>query len=630
MYFPSLRVWLGVSLDSKRDTGRSHSRRRVRLSFERLEARIALTGNLGLFSSMARGTLSITAAPAQIQAGGQGQFTISRSNSASAATVTLKIDKSSSVPAGYTLTGTGVSLHGSMLSVAFAAGEATQGVTFTAPANVSGEAEAAHSLKLDLETSNLFKVLKTLGTGTIKIGANGLLVTNTAASGDGSLAQAVANANSIAGANVIAFAADPGQTFATARTIDLSGGLTLDNSTSYPISNFLLERSTITIDGPAAGVTIKGVGPVFVNGDYSDFGVDSGTLATLENLTITNGGYSGGIDNSVNGTLTVQSCTISGNPFGGITNYGTMTVLACTISGNRAGSGIQNVAGTLTVINSVISNNSGNAGGGVSGRGGGMTVLQNDEIYGNSANLGGGVYDSAVIGGVAGTLLVDGGTDISGNTAGGGAGIFLINVTATVSYTTISNNKATSAQDSDPSYLGDGGGVLAADGALTLYNTTLAGNTATHDGGGLYDQTIDSGDTEFITASNVTFYNNTAGRDGGGIDNAYGVHSGPSLTLTQCTITANLAGTARRRRRRHRQHQHPRDEQHHSGRKHRLQESEPVQLPQHLRGQQRQSPRRRGRYSRFPGAACRQRRADRHRGPAPRHGYGARSGHRHR
>src|SRR5258708_16329887 len=100
---------------------------------------------------------------------------------------------------------------------------------------------------------------------------------------------------------------------------------------------------------------------------------------TFQNLTMCNGftdcsfsGGSGGVRNV--GTLTVINSIFSNNLVcfggGGIRNEGTMTVTNSTFSnnGSAGGGGIENL-GTLTVTNSTFSDNGGGGrGGGGSGK----------------------------------------------------------------------------------------------------------------------------------------------------------------------------------------------------------------------------------------------------------------------
>jgi len=75
-----------------------------------------------------------------------------------------------------------------------------------------------------------------------------------------------------------------------------------------------------------------------------------------------------------------------------------------------------------------------------------------------------------------------------------------------------------------------GGGVFNA-GTLTLTNSTVSGNNADENGGGIYN---DNGGTAMLT--NITVSGNNAAEDGGGIFN-FG-----TLTLTNSTVSGNNAG----------------------------------------------------------------------------------------
>ncbi len=489
MLLHKMRSWVG----SRKTTGEVGQRRRpryARLCLERLEDRLTPTPTVTI--------IAVESAP--IQASAQGYFIVSRNAAPSAETVALHVDSSSTVPAGYNLTGNTVSFNSStnIVTVSFPAQQFLERITFT-PAN-SGVADRADTLQLDVNTPLVLHgfpppyLVGTPSTAAMAVAANGLIVTNTNATGDGSLAQAVANADSSPTGGTITFAAAAGQTFATEQPIQLN--------VFNP--NLDLTKSNITIQGPSSGVTIEGASA----SSLAVITVASGIAATLANLNIMYG--AGGIFNE--GTLNVQTCTISNNQgqFGGIFNEGTLSVHNSTISHNTVNGG---------------------TGGGIANPAFGTVTVENTTIYDNYAPLGGGIYS-------AGPLTVQNVT-ISDNHAG--AGIYDLGSTATVSNTTITAN--TIIPDTNvPGFLGDGAGLLVSDGLVTLFSTTISYNTATRDGGGIYDQPA-PGVTVAITATNVTIAGNTAGRDGGGIDNAFGgAHDGPSLTLTDCTITANNAG----------------------------------------------------------------------------------------
>src|SRR5688572_26015817 len=107
---------------------------------------------------------------------------------------------------------------------------------------------------------------------------------------------------------------------------------------------------------------------------------------TLRN-TIRSGNASAGYDDG------------DGGQGGGISNWGTLTLINSTISNNSVwayyggyGGGILN-GGTLTILNSTVSVNSSNYnGGGISNWG--DVQVNSSTIYANNADRGGGIYNS--------------------------------------------------------------------------------------------------------------------------------------------------------------------------------------------------------------------------------------------
>ena len=210
------------------------------------------------------------------------------------------------------------------------------------------------------------------------------------------------------------------------------------------------------IDGPGAGLlTISGGGSGIV------FDIDSGVTAAISGVTVSGGlgprgTYGGGLVN--HGTLTLTSCTISGNTAadggGGLMNYDTAMLTGCTISDNYAsfGGGIDN-EGSATLTNCTISGNSAFGNGGISNSG--TMSLTNCTISGNFGSAGvGGLYASPYDGAdtdlvntiVAGNTKFDGSaSDISGAVTGsfnligtGGAGGLVNGEDGNIVLTTIS------------------------------------------------------------------------------------------------------------------------------------------------------------------------------------------------
>jgi hypothetical protein len=165
---------------------------------------------------------------------------------------------------------------------------------------------------------------------------------------------------------------------------------------------------------------------------------------------------------------------------GGVTRVvlvqgGTLSLAGLTIRNGSApsssGGGILVDGGSLTLVNSVVSGNQANQGGGVNSFGS-LTVLDST-FRGNTATIIGGAIAS-VGGGAQDAPLTLVGVTISGNTAANrGGGVFISNATTAVTSTTIAGNTA-----------GLVGGGLANQFSTrpqTLRNTIVADNTAPAD-----------------------------------------------------------------------------------------------------------------------------------------------------
>src|SRR5262249_46719893 len=203
-------------------------------------------------------------------------------------------------------------------------------------------------------------VLVCLMTPTLRASAATFIVTNPSdnggvnpppGAGTGTLRQAIVDANAMAGADTINFAAV------------VTGTITLGSALPQITQD-------VTINGPGAGVlTVSGANL------YQVFNIASGVTASISGLKIANGaaGPGAGIFNA--GAMTITNTTLSGNSSpggGGIANEGgtaTLTVTNSTLSGNSAnggqGGGIANFGGTLTITNSTLFGNFALRGGGI-------------------------------------------------------------------------------------------------------------------------------------------------------------------------------------------------------------------------------------------------------------------------
>ena len=101
-----------------------------------------------------------------------------------------------------------------------------------------------------------------------------------------------------------------------------------------------------------------------------------------------------------------------------------------------------------------------------------------------------------------------------------GGGIFNAG-TLNLYSSTVSDNKAS-----------DGAGIFNDGGTVTIVNSTFSGNTATTNGGGIYNSA-----TGTLSLTNSTISNNNATTGGGGIYNA----SGGKLTITNSIVAGNTA-----------------------------------------------------------------------------------------
>ncbi|RYD85182.1 MAG: hypothetical protein EOP84_03310 [Verrucomicrobiaceae bacterium] len=226
-------------------------------------------------------------------------------------------------------------------------------------------------------------------------------------------------------------------------------------------------------------------------------------------------------------------------------------IAGVSISGGRAGGdpggGINNFNSRLTVSNCMITNCIGRTGGGIDSGFDGSAALTvvDSEISGNQSEVGGGGISCS--GGVISLLR----TRVASNTTiTGGAGLDFGTAMAPLNVTdcTISQNAA--------SWNGGGGVYIDDDSSVTFTNTVITENTAELSGGGIFNagtvKLIDcaiSGNiakrgsgggitsTETVVAISCTISSNSAAYDGGGVQ-MFNAHR---LELTNCTISANIA-----------------------------------------------------------------------------------------
>jgi len=312
-------------------------------------------------------------------------------------------------------------------------------------------------------------------------------VTKTADTNDGvcdtdcSLREAIIAANFSDSDDTIQF--DPG-VFSSAQTITLTNG-------QLGVCN----NGSLVINGTNANRLI-----ISGNNQSRVFRIFGGTAATFNNLTISNGKAEPG-DFSGCPAVLGSDFSVGG---GAIENRGTLSINNSIISNNSGGTGggLANVHGTATITNSIINNNQASSGyGGIANIGTdipnvGIMTLVNSQVSNNKApfelgNGGGGIGNSS-----RATLNLINSTVNNNATNSQGGGIRNLRATLTVRNSTISGNNAK-----------NGGGIYN-DSIVNLLNATIAFNQANTGGGICFENTFTP--NTGTNSRNTIISNNTA------------------------------------------------------------------------------------------------------------------------
>lgn len=274
-----------------------------------------------------------------------------------------------------------------------------------------------------------------------------LTVTSTADDGPGSLRQAIAEA--VPGDMIV---------------FDVTGTIML---TSGPL---VVTKDNLTIAGTDAGA-------LAIDAGRASRVFEIGTPWTLvhvgiSGVTLRNGSAAmgGGILNDGNLGLmdVILTGHIASDRGGAVANRGTLILLDTLVTANRAaiGGGIANDGGTVSIYRSTISNNAA------------------DGPYGG---LGGGIASATVgFGGAPPETLTIRDSLVSNNTASlrGGA-IYNASGLLTIVNSTIAFNSCTYAGAAGPCLCPGGGGIYNSTGTARIERSTVAGNTASTAGGAI-------------------------------------------------------------------------------------------------------------------------------------------------
>jgi choice-of-anchor C domain-containing protein len=264
------------------------------------------------------------------------------------------------------------------------------------------------------------------------------------------------------------------------------------------IGAFEVAHSLTLIGAIGATLDAQGAGTVLTVAD--------GNTVVLVGLTVKGGSATagGGVYTGFGTTLTLTDSTVTGNVVGpngngaGIFNHGTLVLNNSSVTGNSGGFGgggiYNNQNGIVRLAASTISGNS-------------------TDISGDIASNGGGIYNDS------GTVTIDNSTISNNTTHNGGGGLFNVG-TMTVRTSTISGNTA---------IFSGGGGIANISSTLTVGNSTIAGNNASW-GGGIYT-------TGKLTISDTTIALNTSpAGSGGGIFSQFN----PPVLVGASIIAANV------------------------------------------------------------------------------------------
>jgi parallel beta-helix repeat protein len=305
--------------------------------------------------------------------------------------------------------------------------------------------------------------------------------------------------------------------------------LTVEGGYTAGCASRAVDPANTTLDGNSSGLVLALIGNNLV-----DFVVDGLTVINGSNTTNNGGGLYISTDS---GEVTLSNSIVSGNS---------------TTGGNRYGGGAYiEGAGTASLANNTIQNNTAYAGGGVYFRSSSTVTLTDNAISGNTASYGGVyVYSSTT------ATFTD--NTISGNSS---RGVYISSGTVTLTNNTISNNSgdgvyvdssSTTGTITDNAISGNGGnGVVIASTTGTLSNNVISDNSRR----GVYFQSSTASLTDNTITNNsdggVYFRYNTATLTGNTItDNttsSYGggvyFYSSTAATLTDNTITDNTANS---------------------------------------------------------------------------------------
>lgn len=295
-----------------------------------------------------------------------------------------------------------------------------------------------------------------------------------------------------------------------------------DADMTIELNSPLVVDKNLKIDGTGRSITLDGQNVT------QALQVNSGVKATLDTLTIRNGKTIG--------------------DGGGVLNEGNLKVNNSTFTFNQAdysGAIANSWDARLTVTGSTFSSNSANISGGAIYNWYGDVDITNTTFSSNSANSGGAIFndtnrtlrvtdsalenntaddsDGGAIYNLAGTMILTRST-VQGNTAVLNGGGIKNEKNLNITDSTIKDNSA-----------GRGAGIFNLDAHAWMTGSSVNTNIAYYDGGGIYSE----GGTVEMTSNSAVNGNTATTGDGGGI---FVTGAAGLLKLTGTTLNLNTAG----------------------------------------------------------------------------------------
>jgi len=354
-----------------------------------------------------------------------------------------------------------------------------------------------------------------------------------------------------------------GMTGANGAVLYNEGELTLENVTvnnaSVDTAPLYNNNANLSVNNSRITNNVRGIfsagGNLNINNSTFDSNISTGSSASdsaiylvTSTTNIYNSSFSSNATNGAGGAIYSASSQLSidnsqfnnntsGDHGGAIYHplFGLLKVSNSSFDGNRVTSATRSggaiwLSGGIIIDTSITNNTAADGGGIYLGSSFGKTILKRVTLTGNQATRdGGGVHLNRV----TDTIISD--STISGNSAVGyGGGLVLrrgnSNNPIPVLHTEISGNSA--------AY---GGGLFTGSDGIQLANLTISGNNASVDGGGLYHGAYT---THVVQLTHVTLTANTAPTSmGGNITNAAGIMQLNNTLIANAGGGLNCTGT---------------------------------------------------------------------------------------